>query len=101
MGYLKLGVVPGGGNHDCIIKSNVLHVNMNSTKTWIDMIYEFEGAGNQGQGQIRLLADSSKFTAETVKVLNDAVITAETQAFCVVVLPAGQSIAQIIINPTP
>lgn len=102
MGYLKLGVVPGGGNHDCIVKSNVLHINMNSQKTWIDLVYEFTSATTaQAQGQVRLLADSNKFSAETVKILNDAVIVAETQAFVVVNLPDGEAIAQIIINPAP
>ena len=101
MGYLRLGVIPGGGNHDCIVKSNVLHVNMNSNKDWIDLVYEFTATSAQAQGQIRLSA-STNFTAETVEILNNAVITAETKGVAVdVQLPAGQSISNIIINPAP
>lgn len=99
MGYLRLGEIAGEGG-DCIVSSKVIHVNMNSNKTWIDLVYDFQGAGAQGQGQIRLVANGN-FTSETLLIINNAIITCESQAFCNVQLPSGQSIGQIIINPTP
>jgi hypothetical protein len=75
---------------------------MNSSKTWIDLVYEFTSATTAlAQGQIRLNA-SANFTAETVKILNNAIITAETEGVAVdIQLPAGQSFSQLIINPAP
>ncbi len=103
MGYLRFGATPSpeSNKDDLILNSNVVTVRRHNARN-LDLIYNVQhsGAGSpdMGIGQIRLQGETD-WKNEDIVIINNAIITAETQAFVNVRFDSGQKIKLVDINP--
>tara|TARA_R110001606_G_scaffold121847_4_gene254317 strand:+ start:207 stop:512 length:306 start_codon:yes stop_codon:yes gene_type:complete len=98
MGYLKFGLIssPDGNLDDFMLNSSVLTVRRHTDKQ-LDLIYDLQFSTDQGYGQVRLQSDTD-WTSENIAIINDAVVTAQSQDFVNVQLN-DQKIVIVDINP--